>query len=508
MKAKTNILFLLPAIAALITIAFLTSCEKEEMITKPEKGSVNFSFTPADELNSGDLKKSAPVLDAVYVSIETAGGQAVYELLKTNLIKIGEKYISESLTLEPDEYKLTDFLVVDPEDNTVYITPKEGSPMEGIVTNALPLDFSVKKNKTTRLDPEVVTANATEPSEFGYSGFTFEVVESFEFMLGVCASDEDTSAMEFTSSYLTVKRGDNIIYQDSLDAALNVVKLPEKYNNFDVFIEKDGYCSHIKRYRKSELALHAPPDSVPLMVTLVQPPQGLKLWNKLGSALEVENSSWGPDGEIVGSNIDYNNVQFDKGAHRTGANSDMIIYEDINIKLDKGCIEFWMKMDEAPATATTCVNVLSPRSLLFPYLDFRYTRDEGGNSGADRWTLNFSYDATHNLAMTNVFSADFGWYNAGDIMHVGLVWDMDEADINDRMRLYIDNVRVSSVIVMPTGAPIDFSILKNSQMDDLALLTLHGNTNPDRKAGCTLDNIKIYDYPKTDFSDRFLEMRY
>jgi len=225
----------------------------------------------------------------------------------------------------------------------------------------------------------------------------------------------------------------------------------------------------------------------------------LLLWNKLGSQIEIENSEIGINGTIVGTDIINEPVMFDDGATRTIASSSMINFEDIQLGLDKGCIEFWSKMTEAPGSATSHVNWFSESSTINPQINFYWDKNY------DHGDVSISYGSgghSNRIRFHHWNADDIGWTAAGDIIHFSVVWDMD-LPYDDCIKLYADGNRVTGIGYM-NGAGSQL-VLKTSVADDLAILTLHGNTNADRKPNCSMDNIKVWDYPKNDFSDRFYE---
>lgn len=227
--------------------------------------------------------------------------------------------------------------------------------------------------------------------------------------------------------------------------------------------------------------------------------ENLLLWNKLGSQTEIENSEYGVDGTIIGNDITYGPVKFNKGATRNVASSSMVNFANIQIQLDKGCIEFWSKMTEAPLTATSHVDWFSESTWTMPQIVFQW--DKNYNWG-DVLFIYSSGGLYKYIRFWQWNAFDIGWTAAGDIIHLAVVWDMD-LSYDDCIKLYANGVRVSgSGWIKVAGSR---AVLKSSVTNNLAILTMHDLPDIDRLPNCTMDNIKVWNYAKTDFSDRFLE---
>jgi hypothetical protein len=85
-------------------------------------------------------------------------------------------------------------------------------------------------------------------------------------------------------------------------------------------------------------------------------------------------------------------------------------------------------------------------------------------------------------------------WNAGDWVHIAAVWDKNGFDGGKTMAIFVDGVEVASTTAaMVFTAPVKIETL------------LFGNIagNLDRSARGLIDDLKLLNYAKTDFSDRF-----
>jgi len=243
--------------------------------------------------------------------------------------------------------------------------------------------------------------------------------------------------------------------------------------------------------------------TVLLSALSVQAQNGLILWNKLGSTIEVQNSEVGPDLTIVG-NPSYDNCKYGQGVHTPINESDHLRCDSSFLPKNQGCIEFWWKpsfnwnvsnnnynstfilihdSDPSGVTPGTVEMWIAYNAKLSRFV-CQYTSAEPDGS------------ATHNLFLNNIIPTPF---YAGDIIHLALVWD-DQNSIEGQYSLavYQDGIRIaeSTQQIYPQAIwPAD--------------LLIAGVGTPGSAAweGCKgpMDNIKIYSCPKTDFSDRFDE---
>jgi len=208
----------------------------------------------------------------------------------------------------------------------------------------------------------------------------------------------------------------------------------------------------------------------------------LKLWSKLENAGDVTSPQIGTGGSVIGSPT-YPAAKFNNGLlsdvdsegckFPTGAN---------NINLDKGTIELWAKMKFAPNHGA---------------YHYFWSFDDASNGGV---YLYFSYTEDDFVARVRsggastiiATSAGLSW-NVDDLLHVAVTWDREGNDIgaSKTLALYVNNVEVASSTTTWAADTV---------LADL-IVGLHGNETT-LHSDMVIDNIKIHDVCKTDFSDR------
>ena len=248
MKLKINVLF-----STLFLIAFcFNSCKKIEDASPRAKQELTFSFdlknlktAVSKNLKCSYLKEAAKY---VVLTIGKSNGEKLYESKKLELYNFGGSFISESLSLEVDEapYKLTEFLVLDKDDNVIFAAPLEGSALAGLVTHPLPLSFTVSKNETTKVVPEVLSTELTVAKDFGYAAFDFNVIAMpIRFLVYVQGYNPVIKNWQQTAAKVIIngEPGDLPLYNDSIPVITDTIKIADGYDNYKISVSRNGFIS-------------------------------------------------------------------------------------------------------------------------------------------------------------------------------------------------------------------------------------------------------------------------
>jgi hypothetical protein len=228
-------------------------------------------------------------------------------------------------------------------------------------------------------------------------------------------------------------------------------------------------------------------------------PLGLVLWNKLGSNDEVLNSGYGPDLEFYtggGSSPDGianrkyvpgvfgNGVTIDAGTYSSQQRIRNIVLKNLSSYIDpnKGTIEVWYKQNELPVA-----------------YDHNPYRIFDGSYGLDSG-IGFEVYLTE-LRFSLLFGGPYRYitYDANNLsnnqwIHLAAVWDRSGIDgTSETMRIYIDGNKVASSTYTDWGTTV-------GNWADIG-----GGNDQNIADKFAIDNLKIWNYAKTDFSDRFEE---
>jgi hypothetical protein len=149
------------------------SCNEDKVV--PQNGTVQFNYLS----NVGGRLGESLIPAAVLISIKNSNGDFVEQNKVLPLYGFGSGYVSEGIELPFGKYSLTQFIILDTDNHAIYATPIEGSEFAELVSDPLPIEFSITKNGNTLVTPQVLLLddNVT-PEKFGYVSFGFEVVNS------------------------------------------------------------------------------------------------------------------------------------------------------------------------------------------------------------------------------------------------------------------------------------------------------------------------------------------
>jgi hypothetical protein len=227
------------------------------------------------------------------------------------------------------------------------------------------------------------------------------------------------------------------------------------------------------------------------------------LWNKLGSDAEVINSEIGPGGIIIGD-IGYSPGQFDDGFQpepRTGDHNisdNYVRFDNLNLG-QEGTIEFWFQPDWiSGGHIRHILNYVGEGSSGSYYISFHY------NDWQNRLGLGFySHAGNESVARKLVPSSTPEW-STTEPFHVAIAWNGAAADPADKLKLFLNGVERGALSAQ--GSPT-FSDWSADARLLLATRWADGDWNRHNWEGSDgiIDNIKIWDYAKTDFADRFVE---
>ena len=214
------------------------------------------------------------------------------------------------------------------------------------------------------------------------------------------------------------------------------------------------------------------------------------LWNRLGSEAEVTNSEIGPNGVIVPGSIPmaYLPVQFDNGLHTYGNQGGgfqeavRFLFDSRNTLGDRGTVGFWVRPDHG-----------SGDSGLYRWSNY-YEQPSGLYMGAGiNWYfshIRYELCGTGGCVLLDAPNS-VTRFAAGEVVHVALAWDLRGIEgARDTVRGYFNGEHVVSASgKWIAGLPLSGFVAGNS----------------DGIQGAAIDNLVIYDFAKTDFSDRFNE---
>ncbi len=235
---------------AIVIFSFL-SCQKEQT---DKNGQVTFSLNTI----GNQLKSSGSCGNPfwVVVTIKDKSGKELYSKKAMQLLNMNGSYISSPVSLVVGEYELDDFFITDSSNNIIYSAPKANSPMAYLVTSPLNSKFIVSEDAVTKLSPEVLCAVHAKPEDFGYTTFSFQIVKTFDFLLGVFVYNEVIQNFEMANSTITIKINGLTLMTQNLTNITNQITLPDNNPEFEIIISKSGYKTFSQKYTAADLKTH------------------------------------------------------------------------------------------------------------------------------------------------------------------------------------------------------------------------------------------------------------
>jgi hypothetical protein len=232
--------------------------------------------------------------------------------------------------------------------------------------------------------------------------------------------------------------------------------------------------------------------------------RGLVLWNKLGSIHEITHSEVGPNGVVVGDISLYPAQHGDgfcpnprDGNHNIPTN--YVTFPGLQLGR-QGSIEFWYQPEWEDGTIGHIVDILYygvPDDAYDTHLTMTFNDWQNRLSGGalePRGTASIFVRAAAPLP---------GWSMTAPI-HLALTWSGDTPKPADRLQMFVNGVALPDKFYFGDPRLGDW---RPEAALRLGSRLVSGDWRRHNWEGLdgVIDNIKIWNYPKLDFSDRFTE---
>lgn len=236
----------------LITLSCLLSQCKEDDVPQNTKVQFGFQLQLPDAGGRTSQVADLPEGASLRVSISTSSGTPVFTLQEVELLKVGDSYISEPLTLPPGNYTLEHFLVVNESHEVLYAIPHEDSPLAELVDDPLPIPFEATENNMSNISVSVVSTEAHVPEDFGFVSFGIEFIDPIEFTLSVFIPSD--GALELTSAKAFLLHGTDTVVRELLDPTINHINFfGNDASTYSLVIVKDAYGKYTREFVLADL---------------------------------------------------------------------------------------------------------------------------------------------------------------------------------------------------------------------------------------------------------------
>ena len=167
-------------------LVVLASCTKENATqTSSVKGKIGFTFTTTERsAGKSALRTENQTPHAVVVSVMDQEGYIIMDNQMYTLINFNGSYLTENIELPIGDYTLTGFNVVNSDFEIILSAPIDNYELAALVSQPLPIDFSVSELGNTNVTAEVLQVLPEDtPEQFGYTTFGFDVIETQDFYI-------------------------------------------------------------------------------------------------------------------------------------------------------------------------------------------------------------------------------------------------------------------------------------------------------------------------------------
>ena len=179
----------------LLLALLIVACSKDQEPAIMANGEVSFGILTVSEDLSGRTSGDRSEASAVLISIEDASGNPFFDLERLELIAVGDTYVTRKVQMPAGNYYIKKFMVVNEENEAIYITPMEGSEKAKFVHSPLPHEIIVVPDGVVSMPIEVLEVNeGSQPGDFGLIEFPINFTEQIEVEVSVLQNNAPVGA--------------------------------------------------------------------------------------------------------------------------------------------------------------------------------------------------------------------------------------------------------------------------------------------------------------------------
>lgn len=205
---------------SIIAALALIGCKDDETPVN-EGGNVSFVVSGSG-LGAG--RKAGIMPEKLVVSVEDEDGRAVFNDRVLDLTSSDHGFVTAIFPFGKGTYRVTKYLVISGETAT-WATPKAGAQKASLISQPLPLEFTVTPNELNEITPNIVGISSQDvPQNFGYSDFGYNL-------------PEDPSSAEWMSVRVKLEMTLGSVFYPNIDADFTV----KAYNEANVEMWKQDF---------------------------------------------------------------------------------------------------------------------------------------------------------------------------------------------------------------------------------------------------------------------------
>jgi hypothetical protein len=216
----------------MLSLIVSQSCVEE---TEPgqQKLSIGFSATSIDNQTVSDL----PANSKLVMNVQSPTGEAVMEFAEVQFQLDGQGFLTRPLDLPFGNYAITDFMIVNENDEIIYAVPKSTATLASDVTQPLNLEFDYSSSTAPQItDLRLLDVRNHKAEDFGYASF-----RKPGYGLNIVLNEKGSS--QATSGKASIMNGNVVIATYSLAARMNHITIPAGLSgDHSLVISKDGFA--------------------------------------------------------------------------------------------------------------------------------------------------------------------------------------------------------------------------------------------------------------------------
>jgi hypothetical protein len=235
-------------------LLMLQSCMEEQKLGH-EKVKIKFSLASGSD---GSSTKGIPDGSSLMINVETGSGEPVLENKTITFTKEGSTYVTESLDLPPGNYVITDFMMLDGNDEVQFAVPRIDAPLASDVVHPLMHNFKISTHGVSEITMELLEVGRHAAKEFGYASFFGQLYKTFS----IVVFTKDSTRSRLAPGDAFILDGNDTLRAYELRARINLVTFngdPEK--EYTLVVIKDGYSRYARQFTLKSLwmELHGKP---------------------------------------------------------------------------------------------------------------------------------------------------------------------------------------------------------------------------------------------------------
>lgn len=220
---------------ALLLGLVLQNCSTDENPDQP--GKVQFTFQPP-AASTGGRTSSFGEVQSLVLSLERTNGETIFTQKHIDILRFGDELITVPLELAPGNYRITDFLLTNGENDILFAIPHKGSRLAAAVAHPVPYNFYVSKNNVSNVAVEVLDIRHHTPADFGYASFNIHEALAFDIVVMIV----EDGKVKITGAQASIRDENGIIKEFTLGARINTLSFqgdPDK--TYTLRVDRPGY---------------------------------------------------------------------------------------------------------------------------------------------------------------------------------------------------------------------------------------------------------------------------